>query len=218
METTLKTKFGFFKIEEPSWGGFIYLSTEQGDSIRLFSPDADDPDEYEIEVRIDSSYLTDEDEIEDVANLLLFSRQIVQLLKRATKGDREAAEKRRKEQEAAEEKEREEHEALIKSREDRLMMEFVGETVKIRESGYKTARQAIIEVEEYGDEFSVRFAYTGQDWRTQQLSRIKRLDIKVGSRWKTLWDDGTSDIGGAWALASSAKPTGELYDAMRADD
>lgn len=218
MSKTLNTEFGQFTVEEPSWGGYVYFGTMQGDDIRVFSPEANEPDSYEIEVRVDSAYLNTRSEIEDEINLLRFASQLTGLLEEATEENREELERLQKEQREKEEREEKEREERIQERKDRLMMEFMGDEVKVRQRGYQTMRRAKVTArEDYFNkgEFKIGFDYFGQEQRTQFVDDIVRLDIKMGSRWATLWDDGTADIGGDQWLATSAKPTGVTYDQKR---
>jgi hypothetical protein len=218
MTDTIKTEFGSFTVEEPGWGGYVTFTTQQGDGVRIFSPEANEPDSYELEVRIDSAYLSNRSEIEDSINLLRFSSQLIGLLEDATEETREEIERLNREEREKEEREAKEREEAIQERKDRLMMEFMGDEVKVRQRGYQTMRRAKVTArQDYfnKDEYLIGFEYFGQEQRTQYVDDIVRLDIKVGSRWKTLWDDGTADIGGDHWLATSAKPTGEMYDSMR---
>lgn len=217
-QQTLNTEFGSFEIYEPSWGGYVTVSTVQGDDVRIFSPEKDDPDSYELEVRVDSAYLNNRSEIEDEINLLRFAQQLIGLLEDATEEAREEIEQRQREERERVEREEKEREARLDERKDRLMMEFMGDEVKVRQRGYQTMRRATVTAREdyYNEgEYLIGFDYFGQEQRTQYVRDIVRLDVKVGSRWTTLWDDGAADIGGEHWLASSAKPTGVTYDQKR---
>ena len=141
------------------------------------------------------------------------------------------AEARREEERRAAEREKEEAERreVVKQRTEQVMTEFFGEEVKVREAGFQTMRRAIVnvrllngvwnretqETEEPHDEdprYGLRLDYIGKDVRTENVERMKRLDVKKGSRWYTVWDDGTDDLSPWESLSRSAAPTGRMYD------
>jgi len=232
MSYRLKTEFGAIDVRESSWGGYVSfaVATDVGDEIDIYSPDWDEPEEYELEMKVDSARLSTRSEIEDEINLLRFGQQLIGLLEDATEESRAEAVRLREQREEEERRAEEEREQRVQERKDRLMMEFMGEEVKVRERGYQTMRRAIIaayqrewydyDKREYvkNEEYTLKFDYIGREERTQSVEHIKRLDVKVGSRWKTLWDDGADDIYGEQYLATSAKPTGEMYDEMNPEE
>lgn len=94
---------------------------------------------------------------------------------------------------------------MLAERKERLLTEFMGERVKVRERGYKTMRQAEVTAREVTvfdhasyshkptGEFEPWLRYTS-DVRTQDINRMQRLDVRVGSKWMTVWDDGLDDL------------------------
>jgi len=230
MIASIKTAgLGRIEIEsrESRWGGADEIKLHLGGmEVGLDLPDADDAEPEKAEAGVIREYGPDADQLRDLASLCNFAAVICDLINEANAEKIEAARIAEEKAEAEREQRRIETEQRIEDRTERLMMEFVGEEVKVRERSYKTMRRAIVEpreqmkwdgMERVGTgEYKFHLNYFGED-RTQLVSRIVRLDVKVGSRWKTLWDDGTDDLlYGDADLATSAKPTGETYDGAAA--
>lgn len=225
----LNTEVGEIEVSESYWGEVTYEFT--GDdyrfSVQLDSPDAEGADADELEngcgVTIQRWYGSmDVDETRKASDLLAWVAAIAEAIEQADADRIEAA----REAVAKEEEERQrkiaEREALIEERKDRLMNEFVGEEIKVRERGYKTMRRAIVNVlpvMEWKDgervetgEFRIHLDYIN-DARTQRVEQMPRVDVKVGSSWRTVWDDGTDDLS-PWErdkLSTSAAPA-KKYD------
>jgi hypothetical protein len=107
----------------------------------------------------------------------------------------------------------------VKEREEMLLTELLGETVKIRGMGYKTMRRAKVESFSYESHpgqhtYMPVFRYEKED-RQQSVRLIPRLDVMTPDGWATVWDDGTEDLYlmDGEGLSSSAKPTGRKYKA-----
>jgi hypothetical protein len=111
---------------------------------------------------------------------------------------------------------------VYKAREEMLVTELLGETVKVRGLGYKTMRRAKVDVREVykhrkegpgprqpTGEFKPVFLYESDD-RQQAVALMPRLDVMTPEGWATVWDDGAEDVFDG-ELASSAKPTGRKY-------
>lgn len=199
MRFALNTRHGEVDFHSDNWYSRITISSLEegftGIAVTLMAPDLNQSDDLLRGARV--RFHTPNTSPDEATEVLRVAAAL--------------AEKEREEAEHARQlKEREE---TLQERRDRLMNELVGETVKIRERGYKTMRPAVVSVTDWGDnEFSLRFDYTS-DERTQNVERMQRLDVRVGSRWETVWDDGTDDMS-VWdkELSASAKPTGRKYD------
>jgi hypothetical protein len=157
--------------------------------------------------------------VESARDLLVAVSIAVDLAELINEGraDEIAAAREREEREREERKRAaEERAAAVEARRERLMTEFMGEEVKVRETGYKTMRKATVDVYQplsvrngEDGEWRLRLDYHGHDARTQNVAAMRRLDVLVGGRWKTVWDDGTDDVYGE--LSSSAARV-EMYD------
>lgn len=110
------------------------------------------------------------------------------------------AEQRRREERERERlawKERQEREAEItKEREERCLMEFADEEVRVRARGYKSVVKAVVRVRETGIGYTpyVEYVHDNDYSRPNRISQIRRLEIKQGSRYKVVWDDGRDDL------------------------
>lgn len=111
------------------------------------------------------------------------------------------------------------HQEEVKKREEMLLTELLGETVKVRHKGYKTMRAACVEAHEkrswkgselVPDGYRIVFDWKDDEGRSNQVSLMRRLDVMTDEGWATVWDDGTDDLGFG-KLATSAKPTGLKY-------
>lgn len=205
---TINSPVGEFRIRESSWNEVtVQVGAESG---RVHSPERRDSGPREASFRLLSGYLA-ASEIMDAAQVLIAGDYLCAQINAATEEQRKQAEEEEREREQRRQEEHERRAELIEERTERLLTEFIGETVKVRESGYKTMRQAVVEAQEKYDspgEYYLRLNYL-KDQRTQQVGRIKRLDVKVGAKWLKLWDDGKDDVYGE--LATSAAEV-EQYD------
>lgn len=96
----------------------------------------------------------------------------------------------------------EKREAELKAREQRLLTEFLGETIRVREYGKKIAHRAEVEAREVTrwdsgsigtGKYELRLRYIKRG-DVQSVRYMRRVDVQVGSRFETIWDDGTDDL------------------------
>jgi hypothetical protein len=213
----LNTEFGEIGITHDGWGLALHNSKNYNRyhdiQVRLSIADDGSAAGFEIPRQV---FNTTEG-VSDIQRLIACAAWICDLFLEA---NAETIEQLKREEEEAElERKRlaEEREAELELRRERLMTEFLGDEVKIRERGYKTMRRARVEVYSTAgaadQDYRLHFRYFGRDERTQNLERMVRVDIKVGSRWKTLWDDGKDDLS-PWEqrkMSTSAAEV-EMYD------
>jgi hypothetical protein len=97
---------------------------------------------------------------------------------------------------------------VLEERRERLLHEFVGDEVRVRERGYKAMTRVRVRVDERatynsegdedgGVEYQIRFPVVGGSSRyvSHRLDDILRLDVKDSSgRWACVWDDGKDDL------------------------
>lgn len=119
-------------------------------------------------------------------------------------------------------KKQEDREREIERREQLLLNELLGETVKVRHFRYKTMKQAVVDAFEKREWREHELVETGEyvpkfNWkdegRSGQVRQIRRLDVMTKDGWATVWDDGDEDLS-PWERqrpATSAAPTGLKY-------
>ena len=215
MRVTINSRFGEFMVNDDYYG--LEVSNETV-TLRVNIDDLSEVGSDPSSWRIESRYSwVDAEEAGEVVGLIRFVGELCALWDAEAEGARDAAAERARVEAERREAARVARAELVAERSDRLLNEFIGERIKIRERGYKSmvfcevgARQV------YGsepEEWEPKFVWTTDHVRTQDLERIVRLDIKAHGRWMTLWDDGTDDLP-AWEqrLAGPAKPTGMMYD------
>lgn len=127
---------------------------------------------------------------------------------RQTRERREYQERQKREREE-QARQREAKDALVAERTERLLMEFVGDEVRVRHHGYKTMARAIVKALEQtrfdidsGErvetgEYRVRFVWCVPHMdsnRPQSIDTLRRIDVRDGSRFYTIWDDGNDDL------------------------
>lgn len=235
--------YGEAAIIRGRWGEFYLQHPDLNARAELSLPDEDDPEALAegVEITLSSGRYSGTSslnvaEAEAMAAVLTSATEIAAQINEAN-ADRiaEAKERKRREEEERE-KARVERESALAGRKDMLMTELLGERVKIREAGIKGMRPAIVEVREVRGEynyvtaeyastgeFEIHFAWTHETDRynrTQHLNRMRRLDVKVGAGWRTVWDDGDDDLSSydRETPVSSAKPApkydGELGESL----
>jgi len=127
-----------------------------------------------------------------------------------TKAEREARRKREQEEyrqrmEVEREERRRRAEAKAKvdeARKQRMLTEFMGENVRVRVQGYRSAVKAVVDArpervyksgEGYVDTGNytpfVRYVNYNDYNRPSRVEDIERLEVKVGSRYELVWDD-----------------------------
>jgi hypothetical protein len=113
-------------------------------------------------------------------------------------------------------------EQVVEQREQLLITELLGETVKVRNKRYKTMREAVIDAQEVKEWQGGKLVETGKyrpvfNWkkeaRSGQVRLMPRLDVMTRTGWATVWDDGEDDLS-LWDQgrpSGSAAPTNKKY-------
>lgn len=145
----------------------------------------------------DHSGYQDEHNLPDVIALAQFAQQLVGLLNAATAGAR-AAEAERLQRES-EEREAARQRALeaVAERKDRLLNEFADEKGRIRLRGMKRWRPVTVVVRELsGDRYEpfFKYHYDKHGYGEAMGQHVRCFEVKVGSRFKSVWDDGQDDL------------------------
>lgn len=86
---------------------------------------------------------------------------------------------------------------LLKEREERLLHEHVGDQVRVRMRGEQSLHGAYIEAQEIPDgsfRVTVTWMKDSNYGKPFNLTTAKLLDVKVGSRYCELWNDGEDDL------------------------
>lgn len=139
----------------------------------------------------------DEADLAEARQLLAFGEALVHHIN-AAQGDERAEAIAR----AAEEREREAAEAAKRDeawaeRSERLLTEFLGEKVRIRLRGMRRWRPATVESQETTVDGELayvpcfRYVYEKHGYMERNLRGIVALEVKVGSRYQSVWNDGT---------------------------
>ena len=143
-----------------------------------------------------------------MAMLLNEAAKVAQRWEESDAEERERAAKAREIAEKARREAREKQEAELAKRIERCMMEFADEPVRVRAQGYKSVVRGVMRVREtfrYNrntltregtGEFIPYIEYTNDADRDrpERIGSIRRLEIKVGGRFKVVWDDGRDDL------------------------
>lgn len=213
---TIETEHGKVVLTVPdrtsyyqTWTVHVH-GTEAGVEVSVTFPDRDaDADELKDGVRLrdrSSRYggLTGA-ELAEMATLYAVVSDWDRVWRAANVEAIEAAEREADRLEAEAEKARLEREAVMKGREQRLLTEFLGETVRVRERGYKGMARAVVEAREkfaWSDEtgervptgeWSLYLRYINKQ-RSGQVAMLPRLDVQVGGKFQNVWDDGKDDL------------------------
>lgn len=110
----------------------------------------------------------------------------------------EAARVREERERQRREREKAEREAKLEARNTQLLHELLGEHGRIRLEGYKRMRPVTVtSVETTDGTFYARFEYKKKErhgYRDVRVDQVKTFEVKVGSRYKTVWDDGMDDL------------------------
>lgn len=182
------------------------------DKVDMSFPDLNDPDDLVngVTLRINRSYSGMDAELAGrFGQMMVYLAGIAEACNAANAGAIEEARRKQAEAEAERERQRVEREQLIAERKERLMYEFADADVKVRTAGYKTTVRAKVVVHAVRGEYDYEthsYKETGEyepkieyhydnDWnRPKNVERIRRLEVKVGSRYKVVWDDGDEDL------------------------
>lgn len=223
----LNTEYGEIEIWEASWGSELNLAHSENANAKVTLSSLEREDDADTlaggcTVDLASQYggLT-ADEARLSADVLKFAAELADLIEYGYADLIKDAKKRQQKEEAEAEKARAARAERLEERKDQLMNELVGEMVRIRHYGYKTAVRAILAVTEgYGGEYRVRFEYVvDQDWaRPQTLDRIQRLDAKIDGKWQTIWDDGKDDLPYYDRGSADQLPDLPKYDGMNKEE
>jgi hypothetical protein len=172
----------------------LYLG---GISIRINVPGEEDAEGIEGGIRFQLGGFPILRKLEPLIELLQFAdalskefRSRISDLAEEIKAKREAEEKEREEREA---KRRE----TLEERRNMLLNEFLGETGRIRAYGSRTFQPVTVTATETPDGvFVPHFEWiNSHDYgRVKDLPRIRIFDIKIGSRYKEVWNDGEDDL------------------------
>lgn len=102
--------------------------------------------------------------------------------------------------------------AQLEERKERLLHEFMGEKGRVRLRGYKRLRPVTVAAREVGDSYEpvLEYVFERHGYREYNPSQWARFDIKVGSRYENIWDDGAGDLN-PWDRGS-VKPVTRQYD------
>lgn len=209
-DAILNTRFGEITIiEQKGWGysGETVVTVKLGDmSVEAISTRQADDAEVEppsFNMRSRPMYMG-ADCSRQLAALLAFCAELGDLLSEADADRLKAQEEREAEEERLEAKRREEEEAQTKGREQILLMELMGERVKVRHAGYKSATEAIVGATEdhrpgHEGEYQVQLQQYGNHEGMYSRGRRnveawRRLDVKTTKGWRTVWDDGKDDL------------------------
>jgi hypothetical protein len=221
--TTIDIGFGPVSINKLDgyWGELLLSFPNKGSDrysslVSLSLPGRDEDPDDGATFSVNRRTFTDSDETDEAATVIAAistARTIIALWRESNKAklaEIEAERKREEEERERLQKEREAkreaHKLETEERRERLMTEFIGERVKIRESGYKGMRSGDVDAktkrawseetlrwEEIDGEFELTIRWVGEPY-TQNVFNWRRLDVKVGARWKTVWDDGVDDL------------------------
>lgn len=222
----LDTELGEFEISESTgWRERTHLTAGEDENvyIQLMMPDRDDPEPAEL--RVDFYMQIEEHQVVAWIDVLKFAEVIIGNFNEAIRDEVEAAAEEERQREQREQEEREAAESKTKEREQMLLNELMGETVRVRHSGYRTTAKAVVEAREghLGVDYAPGEDPTYLPWlrwdsannanrRRSDVENWQLLDVKTDRGWRNVWDDGDSDIGGAVRSSrSKTKPwTGGL--------
>jgi hypothetical protein len=214
-EARLNTEFGLVIINSVNRWGWrddgpetITISTELAENeVTVKSPRVLDDDDRVIEpASIDMSWPHTEngDQLDELVVLLQFGKQLINLIDAHNEDAIAEAVQKQEEAEAAKAQREEEAERITKEREETLLMELVGEHVKIRHSGYKSATEAVVEAaEDNRPEHEGEYFPRLGPWKhhdgiysrgRRNVATWRRLDVKTAKGWRTVWDDGKDDL------------------------
>lgn len=101
-------------------------------------------------------------------------------------------------------------EEVLADRKERLLNEFVDSKGKVRLRGYKRWRPVTVQVAQDGlDNWEPVFYYVNErhGWREPWMGghRVRSFQVKMGSRYQTVWDDGQDDLS-EWERTDKAAP------------
>ena len=212
MSVTLHTEFGDIKLTDlPSQ---VVCSLTGTMVVSIWSPGAQDiiRGVFQPSIRLGGKHAYTREDVPEVRLLLGWAEQLTGLLEDGNKQAVALAQERlihkREQQELA----REQQEQLTRERTEQVLFEFVGEKIKVRLKGYKGSPRATFKaVEETRyvrnavgtnmiegtGKFTPRIVFDNEDvdgGRPRTVDMIRKLEVKQGSRYVTIWDDGEDDL------------------------
>lgn len=134
---------------------------------------------------------------DQLAGLLQWVANIARQLNDATADRVAAAQAAAEAERIAREAEREQRERDLADRHLRLLNEFMDEKCRIRVRGSKRWRPVHVRVREVRGEYQPYFEYVNSDRHgpgEYRLSNVRSMEVRVGSRYKSVWDDGQGDL------------------------
>lgn len=105
---------------------------------------------------------------------------------------------------------------VLEAREQLLLTELLGDTLVIRNAGYKTMRRAVVEAVpcwDDKDKHKVEFDWE-KDPRPGNIRLMPRVDVVIEGERQNVWDDGEADLS-EWdrgKSSNSAKPCNKKYE------
>lgn len=173
------------------------VDTEHDVVLELHPPDDDDPEDIAngLVLEMDLERNT-ADEVQVRLRLATVAHNIQLEFNKATAGAVEEARKEVARREAEAEAKREALAKVLAERRDQLLNEFISEKGRIRIRGYKRWRPVTVEARETGDGYEPYFLYVydRHGYSEHFGKHIQAFEIKVGSRFRNVWDDGTDDL------------------------
>ncbi len=204
MPTTYETTEGTITAKHPyhdrQWMEFKIEGAEHADvTVRQPSGDSSTEIERGCTVSISQGWgRKDATHARKMAALLQVAAQYAEEQDAKLRGKLEEVKAREEAQRKEYERQREARKALLAEREEKLLHEMVGEQARIRMNGYKRWRVVTIEAYERGEgDWHVRLVYKNQQrfgYAEHGIAHVRSLELKVGSRYKSLWDDGQDDL------------------------
>ena len=176
------------------------LRANPGIQITLVVPKENDPEQIEqglmFQFRGPTGFLTDDD-LTAIRHLLEHAEKLAEEFNSLISDKAEEVRAKREAEEAERIRKQEEFEATLEERRTILLNEFLGETGRIRAYGSRTFQPVVVSSVEVGDgEFDVEFDWVNDhDYgREKRLHRIRIFDVKIGSRYREVWNDGEEDL------------------------
>jgi hypothetical protein len=181
----------------PQWGrGDVELRGEHH-NLRMEVPHAAEELKDGPEVSLGYAAIGNITDQRDVRDLLMLSVDISTAFIEATEAARKEAEAEEEKALLEEQKRREEAQEREDERKERLLNEFAGEFGRIRIRGYHRWRPVEVKVEPYVDEDHWPWFYyqnRRHGYREPFYRSIVSFEVKVGSRYFSVWDDGYDDL------------------------
>lgn len=220
----IETQFGEIVCDEQEgWGynGATRIRFQLGtfiveiDAPRVVEVDEQFPATLELHRR---PHEMTPDEAVQLGALMAFTSETARLFNEWNQPLVDAAEQREAEEEQKLKEEQDAKDAITDERKQMLLNELMGETVRVRHSGYRTTAKAVVESRgrNYNDDDEPTEWEPTLRWDSSNNANRARgdvqnwmlLDVKTERGWRNVWDDGKADIGGdlAGTKLPEAKP------------